>query len=251
MNARKDIRRIIWTAFPEFKDWEEYLREEYPDLDEDELYYKMLDLNGEYLDDERVNLNIQLHDEILVIADIGRWNGRFSGYGTIKSGNIRDCLYSEYDPEWYVDQNYDLRCDAHHHDGVNHYLYRVWKPGISDFRKEKLLNKIYEGIATRTDVTSATEKIGTHIANVYGWSKICRPKKREFKVGEIVHVQGNSNDFWIDEFKNIPVDSNAIVLQERERGKRKILLRIFHIGDQYDANVYVREKGLKLVGAPG
>ena len=43
---------------------------------------------------ERVNLDIHLNENILIIADIGRWNGRFSGYKEISSGNIKDCLYT-------------------------------------------------------------------------------------------------------------------------------------------------------------
>ena len=40
----------------------------------------MYEINNRYLDDERVNLNIQLDQPILVIADLGLWNGRRPGY---------------------------------------------------------------------------------------------------------------------------------------------------------------------------
>ena len=74
-------RHIIWGDIHlDYEDWREDLEAEYPDLTDDERYYKMLEINGEYLYDERVNLNIQLSQPILVIADLGRWNGRFSGY---------------------------------------------------------------------------------------------------------------------------------------------------------------------------
>ena len=49
----------------------------------------MYEINNRYLDDERVNLNIQLDQPILVIADLGLWNGRRTGYQEISSGNIR------------------------------------------------------------------------------------------------------------------------------------------------------------------
>ena len=56
----------------------------------------------------------------------------FTAYGEIKSGNIKDCLESEMDDlTWYVDHLGDLRCDAIHHDGTNHYLYRCYKPGTA------------------------------------------------------------------------------------------------------------------------
>ena len=101
-------------------------------MTEDERYALMHEFNYDYLDDKRINLNIQISQPILVIADLGRWNGRFSGYKEIASGNIRDCLYSDTDmTEWFVDHRGDLRADAIHHDGTNHYLYRVYKDGTT------------------------------------------------------------------------------------------------------------------------
>lgn len=109
----------------------------------------MYDLNNDYLADERINLNIQLDRPILVIGDIERWNGRVPGYKEIQSGNIRDCLYSDTDySTWYVDRKGDLRCDAIHHDGSNHYLYRAYKPGATEAQIERLKEKIYDGVAT-------------------------------------------------------------------------------------------------------
>ena len=84
--------------------------------DEHGLYEYMVETNGEYLSDERENLNVQLAQPIIVIGDIGRWNGRVMGYKMIDSGNIKDCLYSDTDmTEWYVDRYGDLRADAVHH----------------------------------------------------------------------------------------------------------------------------------------
>ncbi len=123
---------LIWSNYYiDYEDWRDDLEADYPDLTEDERYRKMLEINSDYLDDERDNLNIQLSQPILVIADLGLWYGRRQGYKEIESGNIRDCLYSNYDyTTWYVDKQGDLRCDDVHHDGTNHYLYRVFKEGI-------------------------------------------------------------------------------------------------------------------------
>ena len=141
----------------------------------------MYELNNDYLDDERVNLNIQLSAPILVIGDIGRWNGRFSGYKEIKSGNIKDCLYSETDYNtWYVDKFGDLRCDAVHHDGRNHYLYRVYKSGVTDAQIDRLKDKILDGTVTRADITRVTKRLGDDIAKVYGW-QIRKPKEQVFE----------------------------------------------------------------------
>ena len=146
-------------------------------MTDSERYELMYDLNHDYLEDERVNLNIQLSQPIICIADLGRWNGRFSGYKEIASGNIRDCLYSDTDwTEWYVDHRGDLKADAIHHDGTNHYLYRVYKDGTTESQRDALKQKIYDNRATRADITRVTRRLGDEIAKVYGF-KI--PKKNK------------------------------------------------------------------------
>ena len=106
---RKDMKHIIWSNINlDIDDWRDDILEEHPDYSEDECYRVMVELNDMYLDDERLNLN-KVVGPILVIADLGRWNGRFSGYKEIPSGNIADCLYCECDyMEWYVEDG-DMR----------------------------------------------------------------------------------------------------------------------------------------------
>lgn len=167
----KGKRFVIWSNYDlDYDDWKDDLLDEYPELSERERMELMYEINGDYLDDERNNLDIQLSQPILVVANLGLWNGRFMGYKKIKSGNIRDCLYSDTDySTWYVDQLGDLRCDAIHHDGTNHYLYRVYKDDVTETQIDNLLAKIYEGRATRKDITRVTRRLGDEIAAVYGW----------------------------------------------------------------------------------
>ena len=177
-----DERHIIWSNDLDYDDWRVDLEENYPDLTEDERIALMYEINGDYLDDERTNLNIQLAQPILVIGDLGLWNGRRSGYNEISSGNIRDCLYSDTElSTWYVDKLGDLRCDAIHHDGTNHYLYRAYKDNVRDSQIDLLKEKLYRGIATRADITRVTRRLGDDIAKVYGFSlpKIKQPASRE------------------------------------------------------------------------
>lgn len=175
---RNDGRRIIWSDMDlHGRDWqedfEEYVKENGLDIDptdEDALYDWMIDTNDNYLNDERMNLDIQLTQPIIVIGDLGRWNGRVMGYKMIESGNIKDCLYSDTDfTEWYVDRYGDLRADAAHHDGTNYYLYRVFKEGVTESQIERLQEKIYMGKATRADITRVTKRLGDEIGRVYGW----------------------------------------------------------------------------------
>lgn len=177
-------RQIVWSNWNlEAEDWREAYKNflEANELDsdpnnEEALYKWIVETNDEYLSDERENLNIQFVQPIIVIGDLGRWNGRVMGYKMIDSGNIKDCLYSDTDyTEWYVDSYGDLRADAAHHDGTNHYLYRVFKEGVTDSQIERLQNKIYMGKATREDITRVTKRLGDEIGKIYGWDF---PKKR-------------------------------------------------------------------------
>lgn len=171
-------RYIIWSNYDlDYEEWRDDLEAEYPCLSDAERFARMYEINDDYLDDERRNLEIQLSKPILVIADIGRWDGRYSGYSEIRSGKISDCLYSAMDyATWYVDRLGDLRCDAVHHDGTNHYLYRAYKDGTRESQIDLLKEKLYCGIATRADITRITRRLGDEIAKVYGFS-IQKPRQ--------------------------------------------------------------------------
>ena len=164
-------RHIIWSNMNlEADDWRDSYKEylEINGLDDDpndenKLYEYMVEANDDYLSDERRNLDIQFSQPIIVIGDLGRWNGRVTGYKMI-------------DSEWYVDKYGDLRANAVHHDGTNHYLYRVFKDGVTDTQIENLQDKIYNGKVTRADITRVTKRLGDEIAEVYGFSI---PKQRQ------------------------------------------------------------------------
>lgn len=166
-----EAKHLIWSNYDlDYDDWKDDLEAEYPEKTDDERMTLMYEINGDYLDDERINLNVQLSRPILVIADLGLWNGRHMGYKEVPSGNISDCLYSDTDySTWFVDRLGDMRCDAIHHDGTNHYLYRAYKDGVSDEQIDNLKEKLYMGTATRTDITRITRRLGDEIGKVYGW----------------------------------------------------------------------------------
>lgn len=176
-------RHVIWSNIDlDLDDWRDDLKAEYPGLTEDEMYRLMNEINDDYLDDERINLNIQLSEPIIAIGDLGLWNGRRSGYRMIESGNIRDCLYSDRDidyAEWYVDKYGDFRADMIHHDGTNYILYRVFKDGTTDWQKENLKEKIYNGMAARADITRVTRRLGDEIAKVRGFDIPAVHRERE------------------------------------------------------------------------
>lgn len=178
MSSKTIERHVIWSNMNlDLDDWRGDMREQLEmngtnpdDITEDMLYEEMVQVNEDYLYDERDNLNVQLSEPIIIIADLGRWNGRFQGYKMIDSGNIRDCLYSDTDyAEWYVDKNGEFKAEAAHHDGQNHYLYRVFKDGVSVEQIEDLQDKIYSGTVTKVDIDRVTRPLGMDIAKVYGF----------------------------------------------------------------------------------
>ena len=168
-------KHIIWSNRDlKLEDWEDCLKDWEPEItDEDEQWMLVNQWNNEYLEDERANLNVDLHAGILAVADLGLWNGRKSGYKEMGT-NIRNCLggtCGDY-VTWYVDELGDLRCEDCHHDGTNYYTYRAWKEGVSPLQMENLEWKIYCGKATRKDITRLTRKLGPDVAKVYGWEVV-------------------------------------------------------------------------------
>ena len=176
-------KRTVWSNIDlNLKDWIDDLREEFPDYSEDEYYAEMVERNDGYFDDERANLNIPVDEDIVILADIGRWNGRFKGYKVLDSGNLSFCLSSDCDMcEWYVDREGEFRSRHVHHDGTDFLCYRKFKAGLSEDDKEEFLDKVYCGKATQEDIDRVTEKLGIMVGQVYGWEF---PTEQKVRVSE-------------------------------------------------------------------
>ena len=92
MNKEKE--HVIWSEDLDYeRDWKDDLEGDYHDMTEQERIDLMYEINGMNLDDERVNLDIDLGMPIIVIGDLGLWDGRRQGYKNIMSGNVKDCLW--------------------------------------------------------------------------------------------------------------------------------------------------------------
>ena len=170
---------VIWSnEYDVIESLEKEIRENPDDFvagytKDDDFFAIAYQMNDEYLDDERANLNIDVGDEIIVIADLDLWDGHHQAYKLLNKTNIADCLNTsgmsgDY-ITWFVDDRGDLMCRDCHHDGTNLYTYRAWKPGISAMQRLNFLYKVRFGKATRKDITRYTRKIGTYVADAYGW----------------------------------------------------------------------------------
>ena len=143
-----------------------------PDENEDydnELMDWMYETNNMYLDDERSNLNKKVDGRILIIGDIGKWNGRVDGY-KILGNNINEIFNINdrgFDYAEFYGDGYDIRATECHHDGTNYYLYRVIR---EDRNIDNLLDAIYNGEEiTSSKLNYYTKSLYKDVANVYGW----------------------------------------------------------------------------------
>lgn len=142
-------KQIIYSNYTEHytdEAYEEWLSEN--DLTEDECswvdYYN--EVSNIYYEDEVLNLDRQLDEDIIIIADLGLWNGKRQGYRREKN-NLSNVLNTSWVGDYievYYD-GYNIKAIDCHHDGCNRYLFRKWKTGLSERQKEDFLNKIYEG----------------------------------------------------------------------------------------------------------
>lgn len=176
------VDNLVWTNYNlDLADFEEEIayfcnmclgmdEDEYNDLIEDELIAMMYDVNDRQLEDTKYDIKKDFGRPILVIGQLGLWNGTAYGYKEIPSGQLADCLYTEDDySTFFVDDDEEFRCDGIHHDGTNHYMYRVWKKEVGQWEMEELKDKLYHGSATMEDIDKYTDRLGDIICNIYGW----------------------------------------------------------------------------------
>ena len=162
--------RIIWSNLNiDYDDWVADYKDscEANGIDESEqdLYEWVDECLADFLDDERMNLDEEVDGVIVCFADLGLWDGHHKG-AKIFGTNVKDILHTNWDyTSWYCDR-YNVRSTAAHHDGRNHYLYRVAK---NKETAQRLVEKIaYEGM-TEQQFMKATKSLRPYVADVYGW----------------------------------------------------------------------------------
>lgn len=168
-------KHIIWSNMNlDIEDWrdayKEYLEENGFDErhdNDDDLYKWMMETNDEYLGDEQMNLDKVVEGRILVIADLGLWDGRKSAYKIVGSGNIKDILSFTYDYAEFYGDGYNIRGTEVHHDGINRFLYRVIR---EDRNVNNLLDEIYNGKEiSKSKLNYYTKSLYPFVKAVYGW----------------------------------------------------------------------------------
>ena len=164
-------KKIIWTSEIDVDAWREDIKEWYPSEYEDEeltdeyVYEMATRENNDTLSDViEYEFNKDIGKPIVIIANLGLWNGRRRAWKLLNSTNLKDIFsFCEDRPTWYVEDG-EIKCDDIHHDGTNHYTYRAIKDDISDWEFEEMM---YEG----KNVDELTEKLGHYVAEIYGWEE--------------------------------------------------------------------------------
>ena len=107
--------------------------------------------------------------EIVIIADLGLWNGRVSGVKETGKYNLNVILepHGDIDDfEVYVEDG-EVKGTGYHHDGTNYYTFRE----VIDREKwETLRDKITAGEEyTIDELNSSTKSLAERVNKVYGW----------------------------------------------------------------------------------
>lgn len=140
------------------------LKELYPDASLALLDELATDL---YFDNRRLLMNTFADTifptDVICIAELGLWDGKHRAFRIFDAPTLDELFNSDRDieeAEWYVDEYNDLRCDAHHHDGTNHYLYRQIRSEIGPMARRNFYDKIQAGTLTRKDLNHYTIALG-------------------------------------------------------------------------------------------
>ena len=121
------------------------------------------------LDCERDNLDQETDGEIVIVANLGLWDGRHSAVKNTGKHNLNAVLgaYGGVDEFEVFVEDGEVRGFGHHHDGTNKYLFREV---VDQDAWEKLSAKIYLGKDwEKSELDKATKPLADRVNKIYGW----------------------------------------------------------------------------------
>lgn len=165
--TRQANNTILCTNRINIDDYSEFLKEyNYHKLSEEEQLdicrvQKMFELSA-----LRKDFNIKTDNQLIIIADLGRWNGRIVAYKILGTRNINTIFPTgtSSDIEIYFD-GYNIKAIDRHHDGVNYYEYR-------EIRNEENIGNLIQRIQTgqplnRNLINRYTKSIAPEVCKVF------------------------------------------------------------------------------------
>lgn len=145
------------------EEWKEIAEEKGYDLRDDARKYEFE--NELYKDNffytEHLLGQLDETEDIVVIADLGLWNGRKVGYKELsnRATDVLNGINYYGDQEIYLNEKNEVEAIDPHHDGTNYYRFRVWRAGTSQTSKDKFLNLIYNQEVTEEDIKKYTKAL--------------------------------------------------------------------------------------------
>lgn len=131
-NIKKEItilRTWDYMSETELEEARSFYREACEDVSDDDILYSVIEqCNEDYYDIKREFDEVFLKGNIVVIADVGTWQGRRSGYKVIDGrGRLSDiflALRGGYDSyRFYIDEEDNVCASLNHHDGSNYVVF--------------------------------------------------------------------------------------------------------------------------------
>ena len=133
------------------------------DFEKDNIIYDEIESWYEF---EKINLDIQLDNDVIAIADLGLWNGRVSAY-EILGNNLNNILNVTGDTIEIYTENRNIRARATHHDGTNFILFRKIRDGRDI---TQLTDRLYAGQPVSSSLLNYyTESLYPEVKTTYGW----------------------------------------------------------------------------------
>ena len=126
-----------------------------------------------YLDSEyqRIKglLDKELPEKVVVIADIGLWDGRRNAYKEYDN-NLSSCLnfFGDcYLAEFFL-KDEDVMSKQSHHDGTHYAVYRVYKKGRADEGHNAIHARIMKGEYPEEEIEKYTKPLGKKVRKALG-----------------------------------------------------------------------------------
>lgn len=169
---RLEENKRIYTSEPDY-DWAKQSLierrqedgEPIEDITDEDIWQEAYELASMNYDDERSNLNKDLGNDIICIADVGTWCGRHRAYCVIGT-NLNGVLRSHVGDITVEFDGVDIIASESHHDGCNSYVFREVKPNAPESFKEKL--EFHEYISDN-EFKKHTRSLRPYVKQIYGW----------------------------------------------------------------------------------
>ena len=152
--AEPCVRSVLYSDFEESDTY----------VDEQMFIDEQFD-NWQTLIYEAVNMKT---NDLLLVADLGLWNGRKRGFKEVKNMEEAMTVGNEDMNEITIEDG-ELHKKAVHHDGTNHIVVREWKNDVTEEQKEKTKLEIWrDSLKADALIRKHTDPVGHYWEELYG-----------------------------------------------------------------------------------